>query len=89
MRSSLNRRQRSILMFIILHQKKTGSSPTRQEICNEFGFSSPNSANDHIKMLERKGAIKVIPNKSRGIVVLHRDRQKKCPHCGESISENG
>jgi len=87
MREALTARQKSILMFIMLHQKKTGSSPTRQDICDAFGFSSPNAANDHIKSLERKGAIKILPYTSRGIVVLKTGIERKCLHCGEPIPE--
>ncbi len=41
--------------------------PTRAEIALALGFKSANAAEDHLRALERKGAIELIPGMSRGI----------------------
>lgn len=43
-----------------------GMPPTRAEIAKHFGIR-PNAADDHVKALERKGRITLIPLASRGI----------------------
>lgn len=66
----LTRRQQQILQMIQSHIDKTGMPPTRTNICDYFGFRSPTAADDHLKALERKGAIELIPGTSRGIRVV-------------------
>jgi repressor LexA len=63
----LTRRQTEILDLIRRHIEKTGLPPTRAEICEAFGFSSPNAAEAHLRTLERKGVIEMLPGASRGI----------------------
>ena len=45
----------------------SGFPPTRAEICRAMGFSSPNAAEEHLRTLERKGAIEMLAGASRGI----------------------
>ncbi len=68
----LTRRQTEILALIRRHIEKTGVPPTRAEICDAFGFSSPNAAEAHLRTLERKGAIEMMPGASRGIRIRAR-----------------
>lgn len=63
----LTKRQQQILTFIEQTADSQGYPPTRAEICKEFGFRSPNAAEDHLKALERKGAIELKSGVSRGI----------------------
>jgi SOS-response transcriptional repressor LexA len=46
-----------------------GFAPTRAEISREFGWASANAAEDHLRALERKGLLKVLPGTARGIVL--------------------
>ena len=69
----LTRRQTEILELIRTHLEETGFPPTRAEIAAHFGFSSPNAAEDHLRALERKGAIEILPGASRGLRVLQAD----------------
>lgn len=46
-----------------------GLAPTRSEISREFGWASANAAEDHLRALERKGLLKVLPGTARGIVL--------------------
>jgi len=66
----LTRRQQEILRMIQSHIERTGFPPTRTDICEHFGFRSPTAADDHLRALERKGAIELIPGTSRGIRVV-------------------
>jgi len=63
----LTPRQQEILEFIQSHLQATGFPPTRAEICKALGFRSPNAAEEHLKALERKGAIQLTAGASRGI----------------------
>jgi repressor LexA len=69
----LTRRQAEILDLIRSHLEETGFPPTRAEIAAHFGFSSANAAEDHLRALERKGAIEILPGASRGLRILLAD----------------
>ena len=69
----LTPRQAEILELIRTHLEETGFPPTRAEIAARFGFSSPNAAEDHLRALERKGAIEILPGASRGLRILQPD----------------
>lgn len=66
----LTKRQTQILNMIQSHIEDTGYPPTRTDICEHFGFRSPTAADDHLKALEKKGVIELIPGASRGIRLL-------------------
>ncbi|MBM3357962.1 MAG: transcriptional repressor LexA [Betaproteobacteria bacterium] len=63
----LTSRQEQILRLIREHLASSGFPPTRLEICRAMGFRSPNAAEEHLRALERKGAIEMTPGASRGI----------------------
>ncbi len=63
----LTKRQQQILDFIRQTAVDKGYPPTRAEICAQFGFRSPNAAEDHLKALARKGALELQSGVSRGI----------------------
>ena len=63
----LTPRQKQILEMIRKTIETRGMPPTRAEIGEAFGFRSPNAAEEHLRALERKGAIELIPGSSRGI----------------------
>ena len=65
----LTKRQQQILGMIQDHILSTGYPPTRTDICEHFGFRSPTAADDHLRALEKKGVIELIPGASRGIRV--------------------
>lgn len=65
--SQLTTRQQQILDFIRNSIKQTGVPPTRADICDHFGFKSPTAAEDHLRTLQRKGAIELLAGVSRGI----------------------
>lgn len=67
MHDDLTPRQAEILELIRDTLEETGMPPTRAEIADAFGFSSPNAAEQHLRALARKGAIEMVPGASRGI----------------------
>jgi repressor LexA len=66
----LTDRQQQVLDCIRRHQRQTGMPPTRAEIASELGFRSLNAAEDHLRALQRKGAIALLKGQSRGIRLL-------------------
>ena len=63
----LTPRQQNVYDFIVKTMNDLGYPPTRAEISRALGFRSPNAAEEHLRALERKGAIRVIRGTSRGI----------------------
>ena len=63
----LTSRQEEILNLIKEWIETTGLPPTRMEIAQHFGFSSPNAAEQHLKVLVEEGALDLVPGTSRGI----------------------
>src|SRR5690606_37019327 len=63
----LTPRQRQILNLIQKTIHSTGMPPTRAEIAQRLKFRSVNAAEEHLRALERKGAIELLPGTSRGI----------------------
>ena len=46
---------------------ETGSAPTLDEISGHFSFRSSNSARQHLRLIERKGYLRLRPGRARGI----------------------
>lgn len=71
----LTPRQSEILKLIQRFTRETGRPPTRAEIARELGFRSANAAEEHLRALQRKGVIDLVPGASRGIRLLDEDRE--------------
>lgn len=67
MECKLTPRQAQILDLIRDHIQETGYPPTRAELARQLGFKSANAAEDHLRALQRKGVIELLPGTSRGI----------------------
>lgn len=65
--SELTPRQAEVLDFIRDCIEDSGMPPTRAEIARKLGFRSANAAEEHLRALQRKGAIELLPGASRGI----------------------
>jgi repressor LexA len=63
-------RQMDVLDMIRTFRRDNGYPPTRSEIAQALGFKSPNAAEEHIKALVRKGAIRTVRGVARGIVLV-------------------
>ena len=64
------RRQQQILDFILKQQRTEGATPTCQEIAEEFGFRSPNSVTQHLRLLRQKGCLESDSGKARSLRVI-------------------
>ncbi|MCX7962462.1 MAG: transcriptional repressor LexA [Burkholderiales bacterium] len=69
MGAPLTERQAEILRLIRELTEVSGFPPTRAEIAERMGFRSVNAAEQHLRALERKGAIEISSGASRGIRV--------------------
>jgi len=63
----LTPRQSQILDMIQDFINETGMPPTRAEIARELGFKSANAAEEHLRALQKKGVLELVPGASRGI----------------------
>jgi len=60
----LTKKQKEFLEYISLYIDEWGQSPSFEEICSHFGFNSYNTVTTYLRILERKGYIR-IPGKNR------------------------
>jgi repressor LexA len=68
--TKLTARQQQVFDLIRRAIERSGFPPTRAEIAAELGFSSANSAEEHLRALARKGVIELAAGASRGIRLL-------------------
>lgn len=66
----LTHRQSEILDFIRDYIVERGMPPTIEEIREAMGVRSANGIRDHLRALEKKGAIELVSGASRGIRVV-------------------
>ena len=67
---ALTERQNEVLRLIRELTEVSGYPPTRAEIAQRMGFRSVNAAEQHLRALEKKGALEISSGASRGIRVL-------------------
>lgn len=70
----LTSRQREVLEFVRHFILTVGYPPTVREICERFGFRSPNAGKNHLARLVSKGYLTIDPIKSRGIHLTSKAR---------------
>ena len=75
MKRTLTRRQHTVLDFIQRYHSEHRRSPFIREIQLGCQIASYKSAVDRLNALERKGYIKRVPNKHRGIKLVKRALQ--------------
>lgn len=63
----LTPRQKEILKLIQSFIAEYGMPPTRADIARELGFKSANAAEEHLRALQKKGVLELVPGASRGI----------------------
>ncbi|HWT14197.1 MAG TPA: transcriptional repressor LexA [Patescibacteria group bacterium] len=78
MNEPLSPRQKDVLELIERSIAERGYPPTRPEISAALGATSPNAAEQHLRALERKGYIAILPV-ARGIRVLKPTRSLPVP----------
>ena len=50
----LTPKQQKIVDFIWKRQRTDGITPTQREIADEFGFTSPNSVTQHLRLIRKR-----------------------------------
>jgi len=78
--TKLTARQQQVFDLIRRAIERSGFPPTRAEIAAELGFSSANSAEEHLRALARKGVIELAAGASRGIRLLGASGADDSPH---------
>ena len=73
MSAALTSRQQQILSFIQDCHRETGLVPTLQETATHFGFRSPNSVRQHLRLIEKKGFVHRLPGRSRALVLAQHE----------------
>ncbi|MCL7929110.1 transcriptional repressor LexA [Halomonas llamarensis] len=84
----LTARQQNVYDFIVKTMSEYGYPPTRAEIAKALGFRSPNAAEEHLRALERKGAIRIIRNTSRGIRLPAQETAERQELSSESTADS-
>lgn len=69
-KEELTQTQMEIMDYIRSYMDANSMPPTRKEISDYIGFSSPNAVQDHLTRMEAKGHVEIIPNIARGIRLL-------------------
>ncbi len=69
-KKGLTARQKEVLRFISEFIENNKYPPTRSELSAHFGFRSPNAAEAHLRVLEKKNVINIARGVSRGITLL-------------------
>ena len=80
--TNLTSEQERVYAFIIEWRKKNGFPPTVREIAEGLNYRSPNNVRQHLRLIERKGYLKIVTGKARGIEV-------KSPFTAVDNSDNG
>lgn len=84
MKDELTEKQRQILDFIAERISEMGMPPTLREIAEYFGMRSVRSVQTHLEALEKKGFIRRLIGKSRGIeLVRAKARPRGIPVVGQ------
>src|SRR5215210_313962 len=65
----LTARQQEIYDFLERELHRTGIMPSTREIQKHFGFASQTAAVNHLKALQRKGAIQRLAGKARAVAL--------------------
>ena len=66
----LTKRQKEVLDFIKSFIRDNGYAPSIDEIRGKFDLSSVATVHKHLKFLEKKNAIRRVPNQSRAIELI-------------------
>lgn len=60
----LTRKQKAVLEYLGSYRDKWGTAPSFDEICSHFGFRSYNTVTTYLRILERKGYIRLPARKN-------------------------
>ena len=63
--------QRKVLEFIQTRIRDNGAPPTRQEIATHFKYRSLTTVESHLRLIVRKGFLRIEPGLSRGLQLVN------------------
>ena len=61
----LTKKQKEFLAYISSYMEEWSQSPSFDEICSHFGFNSYNTVTTYLRILERKGYVRLPDKKNR------------------------
>ncbi len=67
---NLTSEQSRVFNFILKYRDQFGYPPTVREIALELGYKSANNVRQHLKLIERKGYLRIAGGRARGIEIL-------------------
>jgi repressor LexA len=67
--TGLTAKQEQVYSFIVEGKRLNGFPPTVREIAEGIGCSSLNNIRQHLRLIEKKGYIRIVAGKARGIEV--------------------
>ena len=67
MENKLTYMQEIVLECINKYYEENGETPTLSELCEMAGLNTRSTVHEHLKNLQKKGYIRVIPKLKRGI----------------------
>ena len=65
----LTQRQAEILSFLRIFLEENGVPPTHSEIATQFGLKGTYGVRQHLRLMEKKGYLRLSPGKARGIML--------------------
>jgi repressor LexA len=65
----LTSEQERVYSFILEWKKNRGFPPTVREIAESLSYKSANNVRQHLRLIEKKGYLKIISGKARGIEI--------------------
>jgi repressor LexA len=68
--TDLSESEEKVLDYVDTCVTKNGLPPSRAEIARHMGYKSPNAAQETLERLMKKDRIRLIPNVSRGIILI-------------------
>lgn len=71
---ALTDKQQKVLEYITNYSEANGYAPSRQEIADNFGFSSLGTVEDYLKSLESGGFVQRSSGGRRNLTVISKDR---------------
>jgi repressor LexA len=66
---NLTSEQQRVFSFIVDWRSRTGFPPTVREIADGLNYRSANNVRQHLRLIEKKGWLRVVSGKARGIDV--------------------
>jgi repressor LexA len=65
----LTAEQQRVLSYLVSYRAENGFPPTVREIAAALNYRSPNNVRQHLRLIEQKGFIRLLPGRARGIEI--------------------